>query len=187
MNVAILLLNLIVVLVALESDIGRRKIGPFRVFRPLVTALVIVPFFFTGIDWSPNGLLFETAGALVGLLLGVAALSFMRFEYDPTRHRACSRTGVAYVVAWLVITGAKIFVSYGSTDIWGRQLFTWMTERHITVDAFRVAFILLNVATMLARVGVIYFRGSAAAKAAGAPARIFRKADVLTVAEGRRR
>lgn len=175
MNIAILLLNLIVVFIALESDIGRRKIGPFRVFRPLVTALVIVPFFFSGMDWSGNGLLFEAAGAVVGLLLGFAALSFMKFEYDAAQHRTYSRTGVAYVVAWLLITGAKIFFSYGSTDIWGRELFTWMTQNGISIDAFKAAFIFLNVATMLARVGVIYFRGSATAKAAGAPAHMFRK------------
>jgi hypothetical protein len=175
MNAAILILNLFVFAVAIESDIGRRKIGPFRVFRPLVTALVIVPFFFQGMSWSGNGLLLEFGAAVTGVLLGLAALSFMKFEYDAGAHRAYSRGGAVYVLAWVVITGAKIFFSYGSTELWGRQLFGWMIAHDISVDAFRAALIFLNVATMLARVGVIYFRGSATAKAAGASRQLFRK------------
>ncbi|MFC5099248.1 hypothetical protein [Kibdelosporangium philippinense] len=104
-------------------------------FRPLVTALVIVPFFFSGMAWSGNGLLFEVAGALVGVLLGIAAMSFMRFEHDPDQRRSYSRTGVGYVLAWLLITGVKIFFSYGSTNIWGSELFTWMARNEISVDA----------------------------------------------------
>jgi hypothetical protein len=74
-----------------------------------------------------------------------------------------------------VITGAKIFFSYGSTELGGRQLFRWMIAHDISVDAFRVAFIFLDVATMLARVCVIYFRGSATAKAAGSSRQLVRK------------
>jgi hypothetical protein len=174
-TIAVLLLNLIVLGVALESDVGRRKVGPFRVFRPLVTALVIVPFFFEGVSLSGNGLLLEIGAAVLGLALGLVALAPMRFEYDADRHRVYSRAGLGYVGGWVGITALKLFFSYGSTDIWGRQLFTWMTENGISVDAFRAALIFLNVATMLARVGAIYFRGSAAARAAGAPRHLFKK------------
>ena len=175
-TVTILLLNLIVVFIALESDIGRRKVGAFRVFRPLVTALLIVPFFFKGMDFSPNGLLFEAGAIAVGLLLGLAALSFMRFEYDGGAHRVYSRTGWGYLLAWLSLTGAKIFFSYGSSNLWGRRLFTWMSAHEISVNAFTAGFIFLNLAMMLARCGVLYFRGTAAAKAGGAPTHIFAKA-----------
>lgn len=175
MTIAILLLNLIVLGVALESDVGRRKVGPFRVFRPLITALVIVPFFFQGMSLSGNGLILEIGATAVGLALGLAALAPMKFEYDADEHRVYSRAGLVYVAGWVAITALKLFFSYGSTDIWGRQLFAWMNENGIGVDAFRAAFIFLNVATMVARVGAIYFRGSATARAAGAPQHMFRK------------
>lgn len=174
-TVTMLLLNLIVVFIALESDIGRRKVGAFRVFRPLVTSLLIVPFFFKGMDFSVNGLLFEAGATVVGLLLGSAALSFMRFEYDSGAHRVYSRTSWGYVLAWLSLTAAKIFFSYGSSNLWGRQLFTWMSAHGISVTAFTAGFIFLNLAMMLARCGALYFRGTAAAKAGGAPAHIFAK------------
>jgi hypothetical protein len=174
-TVTMLLLNLVVVFIALESDIGRRKIGRMRVFRPLVTALLIVPFFFKGIDFSLNGMLFEMGALAVGLLLGLAALRFMRFEYDAAAHRMYSRAGWGYLLAWLLITGLKIGFSYGSANLWGRQLFTWMASHGISVNAFTAGFIFLNLAMMLSRCGVLYFRGTAAAKAGGASTHIFAK------------
>lgn len=173
MNTSIILLNLVVLAVSLESDLGRRKIGPFRVFRPPVTALAIIPFFFHGMAWSGNGLLLEIAAVVIGAGLGLAALAFMKFEYDPVQRRTFSRAGFAYALAWLGITGAKVFFSYGSSDLWARPMFTWLFAHGIGVDAFRAAFIFLNVSMVLARVAVIYVRGSATAKAAGS-AKLFR-------------
>jgi hypothetical protein len=169
-------LNLIVFAIALESDIGRRRVGAFRILRPLVSALVLVPVFFRGMDTSENGLLLEGGAVLLGALLGLAASSFMRFEYDAGRQQAFSRTGVAFVAAWVAITLAKLSFSYGSTHWFGRALGTWMHENAISPDALRAAFIFLNIATMLARVGVIYFGGRRVAREAGAAHGVLQKA-----------
>jgi hypothetical protein len=41
-------------------------------------------------SFSGNGLLLEFGAAVTGVLLGFAALSFMKFEYDAGAHRAYS-------------------------------------------------------------------------------------------------
>jgi hypothetical protein len=41
------LLKLVAFAVLMEADLGRRKIGRFRVLRPLITIAVIVPLFIT--------------------------------------------------------------------------------------------------------------------------------------------
>lgn len=174
-------LNLIVFAIALESDIGRRRVGAFRILRPLVSALVLVPIFFRGMDFSGNGLLLEAGATVLGALLGLAASSFMRFEYDAGKQRVFSRTGAAFVVAWVIITLAKLSFSYGSMHWFGRALGTWMYENAISADAMRAAFIFLNIATMLARVGVIYFGGTRAARSAGTSRSVFQKAPVRPV------
>lgn len=169
-------LNLIVFAIALESDIGRRRVGAFRILRPLVSALVLVPVFFRGMDVSGSGLLLEVAATLLGAVLGVAASSFMRFEYDDERQRVLSRTGAAFVAAWSVITLGKVAFSYGAAHWFGHALGAWMYENAISIDAFKAAFIFLNIATMLGRVGFIYFGGSAAAKSAGCTRNVLRRA-----------
>jgi hypothetical protein len=52
MSASIVILQLVVLGVVLESDLGRRKIGWFRVLRPVVTVVIIVPFFFTTLPMS---------------------------------------------------------------------------------------------------------------------------------------
>jgi hypothetical protein len=52
-----LIINAVVLAVVLESDLGaHHKITRFRIARPLVTALLIVPFFVKGIAMSGTGL-----------------------------------------------------------------------------------------------------------------------------------
>lgn len=162
----ILLLNLFVFAVAMESDAGRRKIGPFRMFRPVVAAVIAIPFFFDGMVWSGNGLLLEAFGTVLGVLLGLAPMRFMTFEYDRAAGKPHSRAGWAYVLAWLAITGGKVFFSYGSTSLWGEALGRWMTDEHIPVESFKAAVIFLNVATMLARVAALYLGARRVAHAA---------------------
>jgi hypothetical protein len=150
-----LLLNLFVFAVAMESDAGRRKIGPFRVFRPVVAAATAVPFFFDGMVWSGNGLLLETFGAVLGVPLGLVPMRAMTFEYDRAAGKPYSRAGWTYVLAWLAITAGKVFFSYGSTDLWSVALGRWMADEHIPVESFKAAVIFMNVATML-RVAALY-------------------------------
>ncbi|MCU7728474.1 hypothetical protein ODJ79_32590 [Actinoplanes sp. KI2] len=167
MSLVILGVNLFVFLVAMESDIGRRKISRFRVFRPVAAAVIIVPFFFKGLDLSGKGLLLELAGIALGIVMGLVALSFMRFEYDGGQKRVFTRAGLLYVLAWIAITAAKIFFSYGSSNLWSHEIGKFMYENQISVDAFRDTIIFLNVATIGTRAAVIYVRGRGTATANG--------------------
>jgi len=71
------LLNLIVFAVLLEADLGHRKISWFRVARPLITCIAIVPFFVTTLPGNGRNLGRQAAGAGVGVLLGLAAHLFV--------------------------------------------------------------------------------------------------------------
>lgn len=148
-------LNLIVLAVVLESDIGRKKVNAFRVWRPVVTSIALVPFFFKGASGSGNGLYLEIGGTVLGLLLGYIASLPMRFEYDTVKERVYSRAGFALFFSWALLTGAKLLYSYGAIHWYGHQMVAWLYRNHISLDALRAAFIFLSVASAMSRVAVI--------------------------------
>lgn len=168
-------LNLIIFAIAMQSDVGRRKVGAFRVLRPLVTAVAIVPFFFKGMDSSGKGLELELAATALGLILGLAATAPMRFEYDAATSRVYSRAGFAFVIAWGLVTLAKLAFSYGAKNWFPHQLGKWLYQNGLSVNSLTAAFICLNLATMLARVGYIYLRARGSARGAGSTVGIVRR------------
>ncbi|MCA2229745.1 hypothetical protein MTP10_25945 [Nonomuraea sp. 3-1Str] len=168
-DVSVFLLNLIIFAIAIESDIGRRKVGLFRLLRPVAGAAALVPIFFDGFELSGTGLLLEAAATVLGLAMGLAAVSFMRFEYVPDKQAVYSRAGLAYVTAWVAITLTKVAFSYGATHVFGPELGRWMAAHDVGANALKAAIILLNVSTMLARVGGIHVRARATAAPRPAP------------------
>lgn len=116
MPASIWILNVVILAVVLESDSGTRKIGWFRALRPLITVIVIVPFFVKNPQTSGGGLVFEIALAAPGIMLGLAAmLGLIKIFRDPGDGRLKSRAGVAYAAFWTAVIAARLFFSYGGS------------------------------------------------------------------------
>lgn len=158
MDTTILLVNLLVLGVVLESDLGRRRIGWFRLCRPLLSLPIALAMVGLHPARSGNGLLLDIAGAAVGILLGLAASALMRVEYDDGTGRAMSQAGFPYAVLWLVIIGARLLFSYGTTHWFGRQVGEFLATFGISADAFAAAFILMAFAMALTRTASLAVR-----------------------------
>src|ERR1700753_2248389 len=82
------ILSLAILLVVLESDLGRKKIGWFRIARPIIVAAAIVAIFLRGLPTTRDDPLLEGIGALLGISLGLICVSpfFVWVGFDPA-HR----------------------------------------------------------------------------------------------------
>ena len=146
------LINGIVLAVTLHSDLGgHKKIGAFRLLRPIVTAGAIVPLFISPLAKHGNGLALELAGAAAGLLAGLIAVSLMKVYRSPKTGKAVSAAGWPYALLWLIVVGARAFFSYGASKLFPHQLAHWCIAHQITGDALTDALIFMAIAMVLTR------------------------------------
>ncbi|MDA8359608.1 MAG: hypothetical protein M0Z95_25645 [Actinomycetota bacterium] len=185
MTANIVILQLAVLAVILESDLGRRKIGWVRILRPVVTIVVIVPFFFTTLPAAPNDLLLQGTGALAGALLGLASVSsaVVWVGYEPAwRSRwlrsartrsgpaAVSHAGVGYAAIWIAVSAARLGFAYGAQHLFPAELGRFLADYSLSQNALVNAFIFLSLGMDLFRSVGLWTRGRRARLAEEVPA-----------------
>jgi hypothetical protein len=146
------LINGIVLAVTLHSDLGgHKKIGAFRVLRPIVTAGAIIPLFIDSPVTHGNGLAVELAGVAAGLLGGLLAVSLMRVYRSPKTGKPVSAAGWPYALLWIIVVGARAFFSYGASHLFSGQLDSWCIAHQVTGDAITDGLIFMAIAMVLTR------------------------------------
>jgi hypothetical protein len=146
------MINGIVLAVTLHSDLGsHKKIGAFRLLRPIVTAAAIVPLFIDPPVTHGNGLAVELAGVAAGLLGGLIAVSLMKVYRSPKTGKPTSAAGWPYALLWLIVVGARAFFSYGATRLFPTQLADWCIAHQVSGDAITDGLIFMAVAMVLTR------------------------------------
>jgi hypothetical protein len=147
-----LIVDAVVLAAVLEADLGlHRKIGKFRLLRPLGIAAGIIPLYLKAVTTHGNGLTLEVALATVGIVLGLVAMSLMTVYRSPETGKPVSRTGAAYAALWTVVIGARAAFSYGSAHWFSAQLDHWMVRNAVTGNAITDGLIFLAIAMILTR------------------------------------
>lgn len=158
-----LVINAVVLFAVLEADLGpHRKIGWFRLIRPLLMSAAIVPLYLTALATQGIDLSLEIIGAGLGLLLGLLTTALMRVSRSPRTGRAVSRAGLGYAAVWAVVIGVRAAFSYGSYHWYSNSLSTWMSAHQVSSDAITNALILMAIAMVLTRTVAMGLRAATA-------------------------
>jgi hypothetical protein len=145
----------------LATDLGAaRKIGPARLLRPVVTAAVIIPLFADQPVTHGNGLVVEIAGAVAGLLCGLAALALIKVYRSPGTGRPASRAGAPYAIFWTAVVGARAAFSYGAAHWFQPQIVSWAIANQVTEAAVTDGLIFMAIVMVLVRTAGLGVRAS---------------------------
>ncbi|WP_042401424.1 hypothetical protein [Streptacidiphilus carbonis] len=147
-----MIINAAVLVAVLHSDLGaERKIGTFRILRPLLISAAVIPLFIDRPVTRGTGLALELAGVAAGLLAGLAAIALMGVHRSPETGRPVSRAGTPYAMLWIVVIGARAAFSWGSSHWFSAQLTSWCIAHQVTAAAITDGLIFMAVAMLLTR------------------------------------
>jgi membrane protease YdiL (CAAX protease family) len=146
------IVNAIVLAAVLEADLGsHRKITRFRILRPMLLAVAIVPLFIEKVATHGGGLTIELAGVAAGLAGGVLALLLLRVYRSEKTGKPVSAAGGGYALLWAVVIGARALFSYCASHWFEHQLGDWLTANSIPPAAITDGLIFMAVAMVLTR------------------------------------
>jgi hypothetical protein len=147
-----MIINGVVLVAVLEGDLGpHRKIGRFRILRPLLTVALVIPLFLDRPVTHGNGLLVELAGVAAGLLCGLVVAALMRVYRSPRTGRPVSAAGFPYALVWTLVVGARAAFSYGAVHWFPAELTQWCATHQVTVAAITDGLIFMAVTMVLVR------------------------------------
>jgi hypothetical protein len=147
-----MVINAVVLFAVFEADLGpHRKIGWFRIARPLLMSAAIVPLYLTALATHGTALNLELAGAVAGLLLGLAATALITVYRSPKTGKPVSRAGYGFAAIWTIVIGARAAFSYGSYHLFSPQLIRWMAGHQVSADTITNTLVLMAVGMVLTR------------------------------------
>ena len=157
MPASVWIINLVVLTVVLEADLGHRKITWSRLARPVVVAGVIIVYYLrkTPPASGGGGVAFELALAALGVLLGLAAGLIFRVYRDRDGVPR-SWAGAGYAAGWAMVIGARIGFAYATGHSRGLQV--WLGTQHIGTAALTDALIFMAAGLLLARTAILLSR-----------------------------
>ena len=160
MPTSVWVVNLVVLGVILEADLGRRRVGWFRVLRPLAGTAAVVVLYLSVVPTSGHNVALYAACVGAGVVLGLASHLFVTIHYDAARGRPVSRAGFGYAGFWVIIAARLGFI-YGAEHLFTGALGRFLIAHQLSVVGLTDALIFMAIAMALARSALLEGRALA--------------------------
>jgi hypothetical protein len=154
MSTSQLVLNVVLLIFVLGTNLGSRAVTKGRLLLPVVLVVVAGWFFLSDLPTTGGDPRLELAGLLCGVGLGLAAAALMPVGLDGSG-RVITRAGIGYAMLWAAVIGGRIAFAYSATGWASRPVGEFSMARQITGPAaWTAAFVLMALAMVLTRVVV---------------------------------
>jgi len=129
---------------------GEHRYQAWRLLAPLAIVAYFATRYLSGIPTQGNDLLFEIAGAAIGIVTGVVAALLMGVRRD-AKGDAILTAGVLYAGFWIVVFGARLAFAFAATNSheFDRQLGLFSYQHQITGAAAWAAFFIFQAVLMV--------------------------------------
>jgi len=127
-----------------------------RLFGPVLLVAGFAVYYLKAVPTTGNDGVFALSGVLIGVLLGIAAAFLMQVRRDGTG-RVILSAGVAYVVLWVVVFGARLAFALVAENSPAtlRDLLVYAYQHGITVDGWTAFFMLQAIAMVGVRTAYV--------------------------------
>jgi hypothetical protein len=151
------LLNAVMILVVVVQLRGRRLTAR-RILLPFAIVAFVAPKYLHGIPSSGNSLVLVATGIAAGLGLGTLCGVYTRVYRDRAGGTFVRATGMAAFL-WIVGVGARLGFSVYAEHGGGPSIVRFSTDHALSMQAWAPAFVLMALAEVVSRTGVLLLRG----------------------------
>jgi hypothetical protein len=145
-------LNLGLLALILAANLGTRVMSVRRLALPVIVVVLAAIVYLRGLPTTGNSTYLELAGAVAGVLLGVAAAMLVRVRRQADRVLATA--GGAFAGLWIAVIGGRILFAYAASHWLSRTIGTFSLRHELAPGAWTAGFVLMALTMIVARVAV---------------------------------
>jgi len=152
--------------VMMVSQYGRRAYTARKVLIPVVAVAGFGYEYLWDVPTSGNAIWLYVVGIAVGTVFAALATATTGVEKDPGTNRLYTRTGVGFVVTWLIAMALRVGFVWGvdNNAAFRQHVGIFMLNHQLVQDSIAPFFVLMALTTVIVRVVAVRVRMNRVAK-----------------------
>ena len=152
--------------VMMVSQLGRREYSWHKIALPILSVAAFGWVYLRHLPTAGNAIWLYLVGIVIGGVFAVLTTMTTTIEQDPGTRKLFTRTGAAFVIAWLVAVALRIGFVWGVDNVssFREQVGIFMMNHQLVQDSIAPFFVLMALTTVLGRVVALKIRANRMAR-----------------------